>query len=396
MPSQVRAARPDRRDVLPLDVGHRDPAVVLQRLHGGHHHHGARPQPREPALEVEELLGAEVGPEAGLGHHDVVERERGPGRQHRVAPVRDVGERSAVHEDRRVLEGLHQVGLQGVRQQDRECVLRLEVGRRDRHLVAGVAHDDPPDALLEVRQRRGQAEDRHQLAGDDDVPPVLAGEPVAGAAQPHHDLAEGPVVHVDDPLPGDRARVDAERVAVVDVVVDQGSQQVVGRRDRREVTGEVEVDVGHRHHLGVAAPGGAALHPEHRTHAGLAQRRRGPDADVAQPVGEAHHRGGLALTGRGRRDGRDQHQPARRSALEGRQPRPVQLRHVAAVRDQRLVGHAELLLGDPADRPQLGRLGDLYVAGQVAGHLAGHLLSVRSVRRPRRDRGPGAARAGWG
>ena len=223
---------------------------------------------------------------------------------------------------------------------------------------------------------------------------VLAGEPVAGAAQPHHDLAQRPVVHVDDPLPGDRARVDAERVAVVDVVVDQGGQQVVGRRDRREVAGEVEVDVGHRHHLGVAAPGGAALHPEHRPHAGLAQRRRRPDADVAQPVGEADHRGGLALTGRGRRDGRDQHQPARRSALEGRQPRPVELRHVAAVRDQRLVGHAELLLGDPADRPQLGRLGDLYVAGQVAGHLAGH-LALRPVRQTAASRPRARSSSRW-
>ena len=71
-------------------------------------------------------------------------------------------------------------------------------------LVAGVGDDDAADPLLEVRQRLGQAEDRHQLAGHDDVEAVLAREAVGGAAEPDHDLAQRPVVDVDHPLPGDR------------------------------------------------------------------------------------------------------------------------------------------------------------------------------------------------
>src|SRR3546814_18997385 len=65
--------------------------------------------------------------------------------------------------------------------------------------------------------------------------------------------------------------IDVDLFAPVDVVVDQGRQQGVRRGDGVEVAGEVEVDVLHRHHLGVAAAGGAALHAEAGPERGLAQ-----------------------------------------------------------------------------------------------------------------------------
>src|SRR3546814_2897464 len=58
------------------------------------------------------------------------------------------------------------------------------------------------------------------------------------------------------------------------MVVDQRREQVVRRSDGVKIAGEVEVDVLHRHDLGVAAAGRAALHAEARTDAGLAQTDR--------------------------------------------------------------------------------------------------------------------------
>ena len=127
VPLDVGEAPSDRLDVLLLQVGHRDPAVELQRPDGGHHHDRVGAQAGHPALDVDELLGAEVRPEAGLGDHDVGELERRAGGDHRVAAVRDVGERSAVHEGRRVLEGLHEVGGERVLEQHRERALGAEV-----------------------------------------------------------------------------------------------------------------------------------------------------------------------------------------------------------------------------------------------------------------------------
>ena len=92
------------------------------------------------------------------------------------------------------------------------------------------------------------------------------------AAQAEHDVAERAVVHVEHALPHDAAGVEAQRVALKDVVVEHRGQQVVRGRDRVEVAGEVEVDVLHRHHLRMPAAGGAALHAEARAERRLAER----------------------------------------------------------------------------------------------------------------------------
>ena len=96
-------------------------------------------------------------------------------------------------------------------------------------------------------------------------------KPFDDAAERRDDRAQRAVVHVDDAAPADAARVDAERVAPIDVIVDQRGEQIVRRADGVEVAGEVEVDVLHRHDLRIAAAGGAALDAEAGTERRLAQ-----------------------------------------------------------------------------------------------------------------------------
>ena len=170
--------------------------------------------------------------------------------------------------------------------------------------------------MLQVVEVRGEAEDRHDLGGDDDVEAVLARIAVGGAAERADDVAQRAVVHVEHAPPGDAAHVDAELVALVDVVVDQRGEQVVGEADGVEVAGEVEVDVLHRHDLGVAAAGRAALHAEHGPERGLAQADHRLLADVVERVAEADRGRGLALAGRRRGDRGDQDELAVRPALE--------------------------------------------------------------------------------
>jgi hypothetical protein len=214
------------------------------------------------ALDVDELLAAQVGAEARFGHHVVGELQRRGRGQHRVAAMRDVGERPAMDESGRALERLHQVGRQRVLQEHRHRPVRLELGRAHRLTLAGVGDDDVAQPRLQVLEVLGQAEDRHDLGGHRDVEAVLARETVGDAAQRRDDLAQAAVVHVDSAPPGDAPTVDAERIAPVDVVVDQRRQQVVRRPDGMEVAGEMEVDVLHRHDLGIAAAGRAAFHAE--------------------------------------------------------------------------------------------------------------------------------------
>ena len=335
--------------------------MVLQGTHRRDHDGHVGPQAGLAALDVDELLRPQVGAETGLGDDDVGQPQPGAGRHHRAAAVGDVGERAAVHEGGGALERLHQVGRQRVAEQGRHRAVRTQVARGDRLRRAVVADDDVADAALEVGPRLGQAEDRHQLGGHHDVEAVLAGEAVGVTAHGHDDLAQGAVVGVEHALPRHAAHVDVELVAVVDVVVDEGREQVVGRGDRGEVAGEVQVDVGHRHDLAPAAAGRTALHAEDGSHGRLAQAGDRAVAQAVERVGEPDGGGRLALARRGRGQRRDQDQLAEGAVGQGGEVADVDLRLVVAVGHQVLLGDPQRLVRDLADGPQDGGVGDLDV-----------------------------------
>jgi len=155
------------------------------------------------------------------------------------------------------------------------------------------------------------------LRGYDDVETVLAREAVADAAQAHGDVAQCAVVHVHHALPGDASHVEAQFIAMVDVVVDQRREQVVREADRAEIPGEMQVDVLHRHDLCVSAARRTAFHAEHRSQARLAQANHRLLADLVERVSESHRGRRLALArGRGTQRG-DQNELAVGFVLQG-------------------------------------------------------------------------------
>ena len=204
----------------------------------------------------------------------------------------------------------------------------------------------------------GETEDGHDLGGDGDVEAVLAREAVGDAAQRVDDRAQRAIVHVEHALPSDAARVEAEAVAPVDVIVDHRRQQIVRRRDGVEVAGEVQVDVLHRHHLRIAAAGGAALDAEARPERGLAQAHHRLLADAVETVAETDGRRRLAFAGRGRRDGGDENELAVLGTLQAVDVLEGDLGFCGAVgnerfgRDGDLGGH----LGDGLHRRGAGDL----------------------------------------
>ena len=160
----------------------------------------------------------------------------------------------------------------------------------------GGAHDDAVETGLEVFDVGGQAEDGHDLGGHGDVEAGLALDALSALAD--GDLAQRPVVQVDHARPGDVVGIDVELVALEQMVVEDGRAQVVGRGDGVDVAGEVEVDVLHGDHLGVAAAGRSALDAEARAQRGLAQRADGLLADLVEAHGQTDVGRGLALAGR--------------------------------------------------------------------------------------------------
>ncbi len=189
MPLQVDQPLLQGLDILLRQIRDRDATVILERPHGRHDHRRRRLQSGFAALDVNELLGAEVGTEARLRHHVVRELQRGFRRHHRVTPVGDVGERAAMNEGGIVLERLYEVRRQRLLQQHRHRAMRLQIPGENRLLVRGVAHHDLAEALLQIEEAVRQAEDRHDFGSHHDVETVLARIAVRRAAEPDDDVA---------------------------------------------------------------------------------------------------------------------------------------------------------------------------------------------------------------
>ena len=75
---------------------------------------------------------------------------------------------------------------------------------------------------------------------------------------------------------------------MMDVVIDQRGEQVVRSGDRGKIAGEMQVDVFHRHHLGVTAACRTALHAEHGPQCRLADADDAFFADAAQSIAQAY------------------------------------------------------------------------------------------------------------
>jgi hypothetical protein len=162
-----------------------------------------------------------------------------------------------------------------------------------------------PQSRTQILEIVGQSEDRHHLRGDGDLPLILAGRSVLPAAQPDDHVSQRSVADVDYTRPGNRVGIDAERVLVIDAVVQERGGQIVRRSDRVVVAGQMEIEVFHRNDLAVATAGRATLDAEDWSERRLADRRGSIPTDPVQALRQADRGRGLALAQRRRVDGRD-------------------------------------------------------------------------------------------
>ena len=118
---------------------------------------------------------------------------------------------------------------------------------------------------------------------------------------------------------------------LVQVVVEQGADGVVGRCHGMEVTREVQIDFFHRQHLGIAATSSTALHAKAGTERRLKQGYGGFLSQLIQSQCQSDADGGLADTRLGGTNGCHKNQPALLYLLFVDE-RHRDLGHVASVR----------------------------------------------------------------
>ncbi len=152
-----------------------------------------------------------------------------------------------------MLKRLHKIRFERVFQERRHCADCVQIACGHGLFVIRISNDDAGQSFLQIEYAVGEAENRHDLAGDGDIVPVLAGNSVDPAAETVYDEAKLTVVHVHAPAPDNPARVDIQRVALIDMVIQHCGQKVVGGSDGVKISCEVEVDILHRHNLRISA-----------------------------------------------------------------------------------------------------------------------------------------------
>ena len=115
-------------------------------------------------------------------------------------------------------------------------------------------------------------------------------------------MSECTVVDVEDTLPQYLFQREAVGSVLIDVVVEQSGNHVVGRGDRMEVASEVEVDLVHRQHLSVTATGSTAFLTEAGTERRLTQCHDSILADGIHAERQTHAYRRLADAGLGGTD----------------------------------------------------------------------------------------------
>ena len=270
-----------------------------------------------------------------------------------------------MNKGRVVFERLHQIGCYGILQQHRHRPGGFEIGGAHRFAPACLADDNVREAATQILQIGRKTENRHYFRSDNDVEAVLARKAIGDPAERRDDRTQRAVVHVDAAPPSDPARINVEFVAPIDVVVDHCAEQIVGRADRVKVAGKMEIDVLHRHDLGIAAAGSTPLHAKARPEARLAQAQDRLFADVVEGIAQPDGGRCLALAGRRRGDRGHQNQLAVRPVAQRVDVIKRNLRLVPSIGRYRVIGNTELAAGDFADRLHRCGLRDLDIGFRV-------------------------------
>ena len=80
-----------------------------------------------------------------------------------------------------------------------------------------------------------------------------------------NDMSERSVIDIQNSSPQNLFEAESLCLMLINVVVKQGGNHVVGGCNRVEVSGEVEIDLFHRQDLCVSSAGSASLHSEARS-----------------------------------------------------------------------------------------------------------------------------------
>ena len=110
------------------------------------------------------------------------------------------------------------------------------------------------------------------------------------------------VIHIHCTSPQNPFWIDIKRITVMDMVVNKGSQKVVCSTDGVKIASEVQIDVFHRKHLGIAAARRPAFDAEYRAERRFAQGDNSFFTDTVERIRQTNGDCCFPFSGRRRAD----------------------------------------------------------------------------------------------
>lgn len=141
----------------------RSTAVHFESAYGGDEHDGGRGEAALTALDVDEFFTAEIEGEAAFGDDEIGVGKGHAGGDDGVAAVGDIGKGAAVEKGGHALDGLDEVGLDGVPKERHEGTRDAEFLGEDGLARCGEADHDAVEPGAEVGEGFREAEDGHDL-----------------------------------------------------------------------------------------------------------------------------------------------------------------------------------------------------------------------------------------
>ncbi len=342
-------------------------AVHHERSCRNDYHRAVRRKARLSADYVHELLRTQVCREPGLRHSIVPQLHGGPCRNYAVGSVGYISERESVNEHGLPFQGLYQVRVDSVLEEDHHRPYAVQLLRGDRATVVCVPYDYPLQPFPEVLSVGGKRKNCGYLRCGCDQESALMGHTSDRFASKAHDrVPELSAVHVDGFPQCYLCRVYAQLVAFGYVVLRHCRQQIVGTANRVYVSCEMKVYVPHRIDLRESSSCGTPLYTEYRTYGRLPEGSHHFLAYTAEPLNKTYRSDGLPFACRRCRYRRNEDQLPVLLVTEALQHVEGDLGHIPAVRYQ-LARRDPHPLGQFCNGPDLGL--PRYV--QIRFHIMG-------------------------
>ena len=217
---------------------------------------------------------------------------------------------AAMNQGRSSLQGLYQIWLNSILKQESQSTGYIQLLSSNSTAITAVSYDDFSQTLLHILQIAGQAKNGHHLRGYGNIEACLSWYTMSLATKTNDHIAERSVVQIQNPLPSYTAYINIQRIALLDVVIYNCCQQIVGCCNSMKITSKMQVNVLHRNYLGIPAASSAALQTKTWPQGWLTESYRNLVSQLVESISQAHTGSGFTLTSRCRINGSNQNQLA--------------------------------------------------------------------------------------